>query len=92
MVRRSPWSSISPSIRRLRGGGDDFKAFLLSGPDLDLLGIDRPTVAYHVRNRWMVDRSDLTLGFLRGDDPSSATWYTLDYTAALGKPRLVVPI
>ena len=29
--------------RRLRGGGHDFKQFLRSGPDFDLLEIDRPT-------------------------------------------------
>jgi prevent-host-death family protein len=28
--------------RRLRGGGDDFKDFLRSAPDMDLLEIDRP--------------------------------------------------
>lgn len=29
--------------RRLRGGGQDFKDFLRSGPDFDVLEIDRPT-------------------------------------------------
>ncbi|MEU6964597.1 hypothetical protein [Streptomyces chrestomyceticus] len=51
--------------------------------------------AYHARNRWMVDRSDLTIGFplegSHGTTRTSGTWQTLDYTASLGKPRLVVP-
>jgi hypothetical protein len=59
---------------------------------VELGALSLGTVAYHIRNRWMVDRSDFTLGFPQGNDPSSGTWYTLDYTAALGKPRLVVPI
>jgi len=29
--------------RRLRGGTQDFKEFLLAAPDLDLLRIDRPS-------------------------------------------------
>ncbi|MBB5157964.1 DNA-protecting protein DprA [Saccharopolyspora phatthalungensis] len=49
------------------------------------------TVAYHARNRWMVDRSDFVIGFPRGDVPSG-TWYTINYAAEKGKPRLVVPI
>ncbi|MER5890952.1 hypothetical protein ABT160_44645 [Streptomyces sp. NPDC001941] len=48
--------------------------------------------AYHARNRWMVDRAELTVGFPHGTKPSSGTWQTLDYTAASGKPRLIVPV
>ncbi|MFK8847704.1 hypothetical protein [Streptomyces sp. Ac-502] len=52
--------------------------------------------AYHARNRWMVDRSELTIGFpLAAPDGTTSrtgTWQTLDYTASLGKPRLIVPI
>lgn len=48
--------------------------------------------AYHARNRWMVDRSGMTIGFPFGDDPSSGTWQTLAYTADQGKPRLIVPV
>ncbi|MGH3977568.1 MAG: hypothetical protein ACRDRZ_00975 [Pseudonocardiaceae bacterium] len=50
------------------------------------------TEAYHARNRWMVDRSDLVIGFPRGDDPRSGTWYTIHYGAQHGRPRLIVPI
>ena len=50
------------------------------------------TEAYHVRNRWMVDRSDLVIGFPRDDNPSSGTWYTIHYGAEQGRPRLIVPI
>lgn len=48
--------------------------------------------AYHARNRWMVDRSDLVIGFPHGDDPRSGTWYTIGYGAEQSKPRLIVPI
>ena len=50
------------------------------------------TEAYHARNRWMVDRSDLVIGFPHGDDPRSGTWYTIHYGAEQGRPRLIVPI
>jgi len=50
------------------------------------------TAAYHARNRWMVDRSEFVIGFPRGTDPASGTWYTLTYAADQGKPRLVVPL
>ncbi|MFH9420420.1 hypothetical protein [Streptomyces sp. NPDC017529] len=51
--------------------------------------------AYHARNRWMVDRSEMTIGFPL-ETPAAApshtgTWQTLDYTASLSKPRLIVP-
>lgn len=49
--------------------------------------------AYHARNRWMVDRSDLVIGFPRGDESvGGGTWYTLNYAAEQGKVRLVVPL
>ncbi|PZG40869.1 hypothetical protein C1I98_22530 [Spongiactinospora gelatinilytica] len=48
------------------------------------------TKSYHARNRWMVDRSDLVIGFPKG--ASSGTWYTLNYAAEQGKPRLIHPI
>ncbi|OKI00223.1 hypothetical protein A6A06_24030 [Streptomyces sp. CB02923] len=54
------------------------------------------STTYHARNRWMVDRSDLTIGFpLEGPHETgrnTGTWQTLDYTASQGKPRLIVPI
>lgn len=34
--------------RRLRGGGADFKQFLRSAPDLDVLEIDRPSAPARV--------------------------------------------
>ncbi|QOV41086.1 hypothetical protein IM697_10090 [Streptomyces ferrugineus] len=48
--------------------------------------------AYHARNRWMVDHAGMTIGFPHGDEPSSGTWQTLNYTAGQGKPRLIVPV
>ncbi|MES9506830.1 hypothetical protein ABWJ92_10510 [Streptomyces sp. NPDC000609] len=48
--------------------------------------------AYHARNRWMVDRSALTIGFPHATKPSSGTWQTINYTADQGKPRLIVPV
>ncbi|MFD2422409.1 hypothetical protein [Amycolatopsis pigmentata] len=54
----------------------------------DRLGTD----AYHARNRWMVDRSGFVIGFPRGTDQTRGTWYTVNYAADQGKPRLVVPV
>jgi predicted Rossmann fold nucleotide-binding protein DprA/Smf involved in DNA uptake len=49
--------------------------------------------AYHARNRWMVDRAGLVIGFPRGDESvGGGTWYTLHYAAEQGKARLVVPL
>jgi predicted Rossmann fold nucleotide-binding protein DprA/Smf involved in DNA uptake len=48
--------------------------------------------AYHFRNRWMVDRSEFVIAFPHGDDHSRGTWYTADYAAEQGKPRLIIPI
>ena len=50
------------------------------------------TSAYHARNRWMVDRSGFVIGFPRGTDPTSGTWYTVNYAAAQSKPRLLIPV
>lgn len=50
-------------------------------------------VAYHARNRWMVEHSGLVIGFPRGDESAGGgTWYTLNYAAEQGKARLVVPL
>lgn len=49
------------------------------------------TDGYHARNRWMVDRSEMTIGFPRTAS-GGGTWYTLDYTASQDKPRLIVPV
>jgi predicted Rossmann fold nucleotide-binding protein DprA/Smf involved in DNA uptake len=49
--------------------------------------------AYHARNRWMVDRADIVIGFPRGaESAGGGTWYTLNYAAEQGKVRLVVPL
>ncbi|QES25783.1 hypothetical protein DEJ47_04340 [Streptomyces venezuelae] len=48
--------------------------------------------AYHARNRWMVDRSRMVIGFPHSSEPSSGTWQTLTYASDLGKPRLIVPV
>ena len=48
--------------------------------------------AYHHRNRWMVDRSQFVIAFPRGEDQTSGTWYTANYAADQGKPRLIVPV
>jgi hypothetical protein len=48
--------------------------------------------AYHARNRWMVDRSDLVIGFPHGDNPLSSTWYAIRYAAEQVRPRLIIPI
>ncbi|MFE2751126.1 hypothetical protein ACFXGA_03875 [Actinosynnema sp. NPDC059335] len=50
------------------------------------------TSAYHARNEYMVDRSEFVIGFPLGTEQTSGTWYTLNYAANQGKPRLVVPV
>ncbi|MER6075149.1 hypothetical protein ABT187_41405 [Streptomyces sp. NPDC001817] len=51
------------------------------------------TPAYHARNCWMVDRSDMVIGFpLHGPEGTSGTWQTISYGAQQGKPRLIVPV
>ncbi|MGP2437033.1 hypothetical protein [Streptomyces sp. JW3] len=50
------------------------------------------TPAYHARNRWMVDRSTMTIGFPRAERTRSGTWQTLTYTHDAGKPHLIVPV
>lgn len=60
--------------------------------DLVELGGETRTPGYHARNRWMVDRSGMVIGFPRKGTTSSGTLYTLDYAANLDKPRLVVPV
>jgi predicted Rossmann fold nucleotide-binding protein DprA/Smf involved in DNA uptake len=59
---------------------------------VELKAVELRSPAYHERNRYMVDRSSLTIGFPHHDEPQSGTWQTLNYAAALGKPRLIVPI
>lgn len=59
---------------------------------VELCAVQLDEDAYHARNRWMVDRSDLVIGFPHGDDPRSGTWYTIRYGAEQAKPRLIVPI
>ncbi|MGV9884002.1 hypothetical protein [Streptomyces sp. NPDC003006] len=49
--------------------------------------------AYHTRNRWMVDRSQMVIGFpLEGPEGASGTWHAVNYAGDLGKPRLIVPV
>ncbi|MET9294257.1 hypothetical protein [Streptomyces sp. NPDC003077] len=48
--------------------------------------------AYHARNRWMVDRSGLVIGFPLGGAETSGTWQTINYAAEQSKPRLIVPV
>ncbi|WP_250847466.1 DNA-processing protein DprA [Streptomyces hygroscopicus] len=51
------------------------------------------TPAFHARNRWMVDHSDMVIGFpLTGPHGTSGTWQTLDYAAQQVKPHLIVPV
>ncbi|MFF9284334.1 hypothetical protein [Streptomyces griseosporeus] len=51
------------------------------------------TPAFHARNRYMVDRAQMVIGFpIAGPEGQSGTWQTLNYAASQGKPRLIVPI
>ncbi|MCX5385882.1 hypothetical protein [Streptomyces sp. NBC_00083] len=59
---------------------------------IELGAAELGTSAYHARNRWMVDHASMTIGFPHATQPSTGTWQTLNYTAAQGKPRLIVPV
>lgn len=50
------------------------------------------TPGFHARNRYMVDRCDLVIGFPRTGRAAGGTHYTLNYAASQGKPRLVLPV
>lgn len=62
------------------------------------LGADAlDTLAYHARNRWMVDHSGFVIAFLSGEflsgeQSTSGTWYTVGYASDQGKPRLLIPV
>jgi predicted Rossmann fold nucleotide-binding protein DprA/Smf involved in DNA uptake len=48
--------------------------------------------AYYARNRYMVDRSELVIGYpLVGTSSGGGTWYTLGYADSKGMARLIVP-
>lgn len=60
---------------------------------IELGAAELSTGAYHTRNRYMVDRARMVIGFpLEGSAGASGTWQTLDYAASQGKPRLIVPV
>ena len=59
---------------------------------VELAAAELRTPAYFARNRWMVDHSDMTIGFPREGAPPTGTWQTLNYAADQGKPRLIVPV
>ncbi|WP_328631945.1 hypothetical protein [Streptomyces sp. NBC_00356] len=59
---------------------------------VELKAAELRSPAYHERNRYMVDRSRLVIGFPHPDEPTSGTWQTINYAAGLGLPRLIVPV
>jgi hypothetical protein len=59
---------------------------------VELKAVELRSLAYHERNRYMVDRSSMVIGFPHHDEESSGTWQTLNYATGLEKPRLIVPI
>ncbi|NEE05580.1 hypothetical protein G3M58_03945, partial [Streptomyces sp. SID7499] len=59
---------------------------------VELAAAELRAPAYHARNRWMVDRTSMTIGFPHVTEPSTGTWQTINYTAEQGKPRLIVPV
>lgn len=48
--------------------------------------------AHDARNRWMIDRTTLTIAFPVLNIRRSSTRRALDYTAQQGKPHLIVPV
>lgn len=59
---------------------------------VELKAVELRSPAYHERNRYMVDRVRLVIGFPHRDEPESGTWQTLNYAASLDLPRLIVPV
>ncbi|MFF2535485.1 hypothetical protein [Streptomyces cyaneofuscatus] len=59
---------------------------------VELAAAELRSSAYHARNRWMVDRASMTIGFPHTTEPSTGTWQTINYTTEKGKPRLIVPV
>lgn len=60
-----------------------------------LIELNNPlnTASYYTRNRWMVDRADLVIGFPnRKSQNLGGTAYTLRYATDKGLPRLIIPI
>lgn len=50
------------------------------------------TAAYHVRNRYMVDNSEMLIAFPLASGAAGGTLQTIEYAAAKGLPRLIVPV
>jgi hypothetical protein len=69
---------------------------LLQQPDrvalVELRAAVMDRASYHRRNRYMVDRSEMVVGFPFGDDRNSGTWQTLDYAESRRTPYLVVHV
>ncbi|MFE7318486.1 hypothetical protein ACFU7T_36115 [Streptomyces sp. NPDC057555] len=62
---------------------------------IELGAVELRTPAYHARNRYMVDRSDMVIGFPLDEDDestSSGTWQTINHAVGSRKPRLIVPV
>lgn len=48
--------------------------------------------AYHVRNRYMVDSSEMLIAFPLATGAAGGTLQTMEYAASKGRPRLIVPV
>ncbi|MFF7650524.1 hypothetical protein ACFZCY_11815 [Streptomyces sp. NPDC007983] len=60
---------------------------------VELRAAELSSAAFHARNRWMVDHSEMVIGFpLLGHQGTAGTWQTLNYGAEQGKPHLIVPV
>jgi len=54
---------------------------------------DFPSIAaYHSRNRYMVDNSEMLIAFPLATGAAGGTLQTMEYAAVKGLPRLIVPI
>ncbi|GHH89117.1 hypothetical protein GCM10018793_71010 [Streptomyces sulfonofaciens] len=63
------------------------------GEIIELHAAELLAPAYHARNRHMVDRAQMVIGFpLEGPEGTSGTWQTINYASSQGKPRLIVPV
>jgi hypothetical protein len=77
--------------------GNAIRAAMRAHRLAELVELNHPdglgTAAYTARNRWLVDRADLVLGFpLAPTDDGSGTWETMRYARAGGRPVVVVAL
>jgi predicted Rossmann fold nucleotide-binding protein DprA/Smf involved in DNA uptake len=87
---------VPGTLTRQPTGARHYINAALERVNVGLVELDHPSFpkpeAFHMRNRYMVDRSGLVIGFPEKHALSGGTVATLDYAEELGKPRLIYPV